>query len=163
MRHEPAGSQAPMPPDVCIPGPRTGQRLAWGVLALLVAAAAAGFFGNGPWNHASLARDGLQVDYEPVVRVRAASDVRLGIGAASPEGVRLVLGFDGRRLRIDDVFPEPVRQRLTADGAELEFETRGPSPGRVALRILPLQPGRYELTVAVDGKPPLRIRQRALP
>lgn len=157
------GRDVALPPEVRVPGRRTAQRCAWGVLAGFVAAAAAGVFGHGPWNRVTRVRDGMQIDYERVLRVGAPSDVRLALERPSPERVRVAVGFDGRRIRIDQVFPEPARQRALPDGAELELESGGTGPAQVALRLVPLHPGRNELRVAVDGGPPARLAQRVLP
>jgi hypothetical protein len=156
-------SGAALPPDVDVPGARTAQRCAWGALALFVAAAAAGVFGHGPWNRVTRAGDGLQVEYDRVLRVGAASELRLALEGPSPERVRLAVAFDGARVRIDDVFPEPARQRALPDGAELEIEIGGKGPAQIALRLLPLEPGRSELRLAVDSRPPARLAQRVLP
>jgi hypothetical protein len=117
--------ESALPPDVRVPGSRTVQHLAWGALALFVAAGAVGLFGNGPWNRATRTGDGIRLEYERVLRVGAGSDVRLALEPPSPDRVRLALAFDARRLRIQQVFPEPRRQRAQPDGAELEFASGG--------------------------------------
>jgi hypothetical protein len=155
--------EAALPPDVRMPGPRTAQYIAWGVLALVVAAGAVGLFGHGPWIRTTRSGDGLQVEYDRVLRLGAVSDLRLALDRPSPDRVRLALGFDGRRMRIQEIFPEPVRQRVLPDGAELEFESGGTGPAQVALRIVPLQVGRSELRLTVGDRPPVRLTHLVLP
>lgn len=147
------------------PGPRTGQRVGWLLLLLMILAAAAGAFGDGPVARASLsASGGVRVDYERIVRRRAPTEIRIVVASAPMPGGSLALEVDGlpgaERLV---PFPAPQHERATAGGARFEIATRGEGPFEIALRNVPRTLGRREFRLVVGLAEPVAIRQLVLP
>jgi hypothetical protein len=147
------------------PGPRTAQRLGWLLLLLVILAAGAGAFGDGPLSRASLpAPGGLRVDYERVVRRRAPTEIR--IVAPLPAGADGALAIDVTALPGQErLVPVPAAQqeRVTASGTRFEIATRGQGPFEIALRNVPRRLGRREIRLAIGLAEPIVIRQLVLP
>jgi hypothetical protein len=89
------------------------ERVAWSVMALLLVAALAGAFGNGPlsWREAGEPGGQLRLDYERFIRNQSPVLLRLrvGPGAADADG-RVRLWISRRYLegfKVEQLTPEP--------------------------------------------------------
>lgn len=122
------------------------QRVAWGVMALVVAAAVAGLFGSGPLATARAETPGLAVEYPRFARDDAESRIALRL-----DGRALWLGREAAdEVTVEAVTPPPAAVRV--DGDRWVYEWTSP-PRRVVLKVRPTRVGHVELRVGavVDG------------
>ena len=128
------------------------QRFAWVVLALMLAAALAGFAGSGPLTRASrAAHDGrFLVDYERFARMQAPSRLRVHFSQEAVRAGEVRIWFDRgyiEKTRLEQIVPPPKgaevgEKRLTyvfavEDGqsAMIIFDLQFQTFGRVSARL----------------------------
>lgn len=133
------------------------ERFGWVMLALIVVAALAGVFGDGPAarrDHRS-AVGSLRVEYDRVVRYGAATVIVVTIGAREPAdsvavfrlGRPFLDGFD-----VEVISPEPVETRATA--GFVEYHLRRAAPGtatRIDLNATPRRRWRQSARLGTDA------------
>jgi hypothetical protein len=162
MRHDDATPSAL--PGVGAPGDRTLQRIGWALLLAFVLAGAAGAFGNGALSRVSVRHPGLTIEYERMLRLLVVSEIRVRFEA--PAGAAARIAVEPTRapeLEVRSVMPEPVSERATALGSVYELAA---VPGRaleVVLRCVPRRPGRSAISIHVEGREPVVLRQWVLP
>jgi hypothetical protein len=156
-------ASAPLPlRGTAAPKTRRGQLVGFGMLWLLVLLGALGVLGNGPLNGAVSQQEGVRVEYERVLHLRASAEFRI---AASPVGPRLRLeieSIDPAELELEPLVPEPTAQLLTARGAVFDFAARSDEI-QIALRETPRRIGLRKVRILVDHGEPVWIRQLILP
>lgn len=145
------------------------ERVAWGLFALMLAAALAGVFGNGPLSHARAGAAGSTIwaEYERLERARneSALDVYLGPGALVDGRVQLSVNREFvDRMNVLRLQPEPDSQILS-DGAVLyEYEARtSGAPLHVAIMYEAAGMGFVPVRIGVDAGPSLEFRQFVFP
>lgn len=139
------------------------ERLAWFVLALLVAAGLLGGFGRGGWlseGRIGTADGLLEFRYQRVQRLLTSSDLEIVAPVRPADGaldVRL-----GRDLlddwQIRTVLPPPAASRGEAGTLLLRFAAGdGPAPV-AALEVEPKRAGLRTITIGAGDGPPARLR-----
>jgi hypothetical protein len=134
----------------------TVEHIAWVAMVLILLAALAGIFGNGPlsWASASSSDSNLVIEYQRFVRNQARSDLRIRIFPEAVEadrGARIWISREYlERSKIASIAPEPEHVESTPDGMiftflvpkqendsvihlRLDIETIGRIRGRVGL------------------------------
>ena len=143
------------------------QRVAWAVIALVLAAAALGAFGRGPISHTSAGdTQTLQIDYERITRHGAANDIAIRIGAAAPRDSIVHLAISRSFIdahHVESIAPEPAQQRIEGDLLVYSFARRNASTMHIELKVRPLGYGARDATVQIVGSSALRIKQFIMP
>jgi hypothetical protein len=142
------------------------QRVAWGLMALIVLAGLLGFLGSGPFGRRSVATpDGtLRVEYERFVRRGTRTTLLIWMQPTQPGASVLALRLaqpylDG--MRVESVFPPPRRVQVGRRHVTLDFDVDSRQPGAVtvAIHVLPAGIGARWAAVGVDAGPELGFRQ----
>lgn len=139
------------------------ERVAWALLALVLAAALLGLFSRGPLSAAEASDpDGaLRVTYERFLRHHAPSTIEVELTPLATRGERVELRLAGPMLRafqIETMRPEPLESRLADDGWVLAFpvQDRG-RPSLLRLEIRPDAIASQRGEISVEGRPPARL------
>jgi hypothetical protein len=145
------------------------QRVAWVVMALIIASAALGLFGNGLLSAATAGDpDGpISVEYERFVRHdgRASFTVRISADQVSGDSVAIWIAADYMAdLEIEQMSPEP--QEVRTDGDRLVYvlahgETSGPLAFDVSFR--PETIGRLSGEAGIVDGPQVTFTQISYP
>lgn len=139
------------------------QRIGWVLVALFLALAGAGLFGNGPLSRAHADNAAGRLDYERFTRFGLSTDLVV-TPAASAHGVtRIEISSDYlEAFRVEHVTPEPAAVRLA--GPNLIYEFASATPGAsISFHITPQRLWRRSTTVTIDGGAPLHISQLTYP
>jgi hypothetical protein len=139
------------------------QRIGWVLVALFLAFALGGLFGNGPLSRAHADGAAGRIDYERFVRYGLSTDVVV-TPTGSADGVnRVEIDADYlEAFRIERVTPEPAVVRMS--GAKLVYEFAGTAPGAsISFHIRPQRLWRHMAAVSIDGGAPLEISQLTYP
>jgi hypothetical protein len=108
----------------------TAQRFGWGVMALLLVTALAGFFGVGPVSHSSAERDGLRLEYERFGRLRHPTTLRFHFSVGERDSATV---FVSRKyfssVQIENVTPHPEKIESDLDWLIYSFPIRQRSGG----------------------------------
>jgi hypothetical protein len=148
------------------------QRVAWAVMALLVAAALGGLLGPGPLTRATAGEPGaLEAEYQRLTRYEDAEvlTLRLAPAVTAPGVVRVSVNREYLdHARVESVMPAP--ERTEAAEGRVVFAFRVAEPGRpldVSFTLKPRRIGPTEARLRVEspGAPgrEVRFRQFAYP
>jgi hypothetical protein len=142
------------------------QRVAWGLMAVLVLAGLLGLLGSGPLGRRSVTTpDGtVRVEYERYLRRGTPTMLLIRMRPTNPGAPVLALRLAQPyldRMRVERVFPPPRRVQAGRDHVTLDFEVdaRQPGPLTVAIHMLPEGIGGRWAAVAVGAGPELGFRQ----
>jgi hypothetical protein len=134
------------------------ERAGQGVIALALALAALGLFGEGPLARRARATADARatVRWERVARTGATTTVRVRHEAGgTPVRVTLPAALLAQ-FDVEDAVPAAREARATRAGLELAFALG--AGGEASVRLAPRGPGRLRDTLRVDGAPvPLEI------
>jgi hypothetical protein len=145
----------------------TFERIGWGLLALLLAAALAGLFGKGPLSYTQLhSDDGWWLDYERFGRRVSPMTLKLHLPAsASDQQVQVWL--DRQYLaacQIQQITPEPLETRLDADGLVYVFASQAQSDlVQIVFHLEPQEFGFLSGRLGINEEPPLAFDQLIYP
>jgi hypothetical protein len=139
------------------------QRIGWVLVALFLALAGAGLFGNGPLSHAHADNGTGRLDYERFTRYGLSTDL-LVTPASSTHGVtRVQISGDYlEAVRVEHITPEPAAVRLAGPNVIYEFASAAPGAS-ISFHISPQRLWRHSATVTIDGGAPLEISQLTYP
>jgi len=150
------------------------QRVGWGVMALLVLAAAAGLTGSGPLSHASAGTPGgpLRLGYDRFLHAEGLTTLEVHLGGSNGNGAKS--GDGERRIWISRAYlekvpversvPEPERVEVGPDRVTYVFaETASGSPALVTFYGSVRTVGRVEGHIGLPEGPSLRFRQFVYP
>ena len=144
------------------------ERVGWVVMALVLAAALLGLFGDGPLSRAQAgsART-LSAEYDRLVRSSAPTQLRLLVHPSVATQGEVRLRIDRtllEHMELDSILPEPARQVAGPHHAEFVFPIEpGNAPAQIDIRYRPATFGRQRGTVSIAGAHALRIDQYAYP
>lgn len=128
------------------------ERVGWVVMTLVIVAALAGLFGNGPLSRANATSGNLHVEYERFLRHQARAEVRI---AARSEGNELRVWISrgyAEGMEIHQIAPEPARVEMHADRLVYVFASDEESgPREVMFRFDVAKPWRLEGEIGVEG------------
>jgi hypothetical protein len=145
------------------------ERVAWAVMALLIAAALLGLFGTGPLSRTTAGDEAgpLWLEYERFARVLAPAVLTVHVGPAAARDRTLRLWVDRRYLEsveLQQVTPQP---HSTAAGLErLIYDFRLAEGERAAAITFNMRPSRFGSLpgrVGLIGGPAVRFQQFVYP
>lgn len=139
------------------------QRVGWGAMAAVVAAALAGAFGDGPASRRVLLDDGARVVFDRTIRQRSPTTVEIRV----PPGLRgeVAVALDSRyvaAMRLQRVVPFPSRVESGGGTTTFVFAARDGSLDAI-FDFKPAAAGELESEASVAGRSIGRIAQRVLP
>jgi hypothetical protein len=139
------------------------QRIGWALVALFLALALGGLFGNGPFSRAHAAGAAGRVEYQRFVRNGLSTDL-IVTPTGSAQGVNRV-EIDAHYLeafRIERITPEPAAVRM--NGPRIVYEFASAAPGAsISFHIRPQRLWRQTSGVSIDGGAPVEISQLTYP
>ncbi|HWP35669.1 MAG TPA: hypothetical protein VNM66_08735 [Thermodesulfobacteriota bacterium] len=144
----------------------TLQRIGWGAMALVVAAALLGLFGSGPLSRAAAGDErSLRVTYERFARREAATELTLRVAAGAPERVRV--WFDRSyldRFAVEAIAPRPESEDQGPERVVYVFRVgAAEAPVAVTFGLRPRRAGLAHARVGVVAGPSLAFRQFVYP
>ena len=138
------------------------ERVGWGVMAIVVAAALLGAFGGGLLSHTEArGADGLVVDYHRMARTQSPEELTVYLPARrGMRSLRISAAFLAR-ARLLEVDPAPIRVRLGEEERELLFDVEGgvarDGALAVVLRVEYRRAGAVDGWMAAGGGAPVRV------
>ena len=139
------------------------QRIGWVLVALFLAFAVAGLFGNGPLSRVHIQNAAGRIDYERFTRYGLSTDLVVTpvSGAQGVSRVAISANYlEG--FRIERTTPQPAAVRMT--GPDIVYEFASAAPGAsISFHIRPQQLWRHSAAVTIDGGAPLHISQLTYP
>lgn len=143
------------------------ERVGWLALAVIAAAALAGFFGNGPLSHASVSGPNLEVGYQRYARNQGATSLEVAVAPAAFAGGEAEVWLSGAVMRsyeVDRVRPQPATTRNRDGGVAYVFETTDEESALEATFTLrPDDIGRQRGAVAAGRGRPVEFAQFVYP
>lgn len=144
------------------------ERVGWCVIALLLAAALAGAFGNGALSQARIGVErGFTLEYDRLLRSSAPAMLRFHVQPALRRDGVVRLRIDRTlldRMEIESIVPEPVRQ-VTGRGYTEFIVAAAPdgAPVSIDLRYRASTFGRFRGNVSVAGEHAVAVDQFVYP
>jgi hypothetical protein len=134
------------------------ERIAWVVMAAIIATAMLGLFSVGPLSNGRATDPGnsIQVEYSRFMRLSAAQTFRIHLAAPS-DG--FALEFDRaftEMLKLERVTPEPVRA-LAGERLRLEFASSSGQPAVVIVHAEPIRFGPAMFRVSLGAAAPAEL------
>ena len=139
------------------------QRIGWVLVALFLAFAVAGLFGNGPLSRAHADNGAGRLDYQRFTRFGLSTDLVV-TPAASAHGItRIAISRDYlEAFRVEHLTPEPAAVRLAGPNIIYEFASAAPGAA-ISFHITPQRLWRRSVTITIDDGAPLHISQLTYP
>ena len=139
------------------------QRVGWVLVALFLALAVGGVFGNGPLSRAHADSDAGRLDYERFTRYGLSTDLVVTPVRSAHGVTRVEISGDYlEAFRIERITPEPAAVRMSGPNIVYEFASAGPGAS-ISFHMRPQRLWRKTATIAIDGGAPLRISQLTYP
>lgn len=138
------------------------------VMVVFVTAGLAGVFGRGPFSHRTetSAESALSVDFEPIARSQAPTQVTFHIdnSSESPE-INLFIGANSiEPMGLQRIGPQPIASKAVQDGITLTFAIPpGTRNAEIRLMLEPSSLGENQLIAQLDEHAPIRWTQFILP
>ena len=144
------------------------ERVGWVAMAMVVAAAVAGVFSEGPlsWSSAQQRSTGVELRYERFVRRGGPTSLDLVVPARHAERGAVAVWIDREYLnevRIDDITPTPDSATGADGGVVYEFAVRDAAALEVSFDVTPDAIGFRTGRVGLSDKEPMRFRQAFYP
>lgn len=139
------------------------QRIGWALLALFLAFALGGLFGNGPLSRSHADSAAGRIEYERFVRYGLSTDLVV-TPTGSARGVnRIALDADYlEAFRVERITPEPASVRISGARIVYEFSSTAPDAA-IAFHMRPQRLWRQTSAVSIDGGAPVEISQLTYP
>jgi hypothetical protein len=144
------------------------EHVGWVVILLILVAAVAGLFGDGPLSRAEAASaDGaLHARYDRMERHGAPASITVEVRRAAMPGERFRLAVGQRFLgtvSLDGIDPAPARAFGDTSWAVYEFERPPRDDARIVFRFEPRELWTTDVAFALESRAPLRFRQFVFP
>ena len=139
------------------------QRVGWVMVALFLAMAVAGLFGNGPLSRAHADGAAGRIEYERFLRYGLSTDLVITPAGAAHGVNRIEIDTEYlEAFRVEHITPEPAAARMT--GTRLLYEFASAAPGAsISISIRPQRLWRHRASITIDGGAPLEISQLTYP
>ena len=143
------------------------QRVGWVVITLVLVAALAGLFGNGPLSHASASAGNLQVRYDRFVHADAPATLNIDVTNLASNVARLTIDrsllepMDVQRMQ-----PRPSRTRAAGNAVVFEFDVSDARTLHVLIDASPQSPALASGSISVlesGAASTVRIQQLIYP
>ena len=142
------------------------ERSGWATIALLVAAALAGLFGDGPLAHATSRNGAATLEYDRTVRYGTSATLTLSLPPAAGGDTMATVSIDRAFLDnvdVEHIVPEPVETRASSTLVEYHFRrVESQAPLRVEFSVKGTTVGPRHARVGTSLGP-IVIRQFVLP
>ena len=138
------------------------------IMVLFVAAGLAGFMGRGPYSHKTekSPESGLAVDFEPVARSQAATQITLHVSNPTSGPTRdIFIGTNTvEPMGLQHILPQPIATKAVQDGMVLTIPVPpGTTDAKIRLMLEPVTIGPNELVARLEGAAPLHWTQFVVP
>ncbi|HEX5545172.1 MAG TPA: hypothetical protein VFX10_06700 [Nitrospira sp.] len=147
----------------------TFQRIGWTGMAVIVLAALAGVFGNGPLAHTEVTADPhtVRLFYDRFGRYEGELVLQLWLGPETTTTNRVTVEIDRTYWAshaVEQISPEPLTSSIGDDGFRYTFETNTPStPAVIVFRLRPKYLGALEGRIRVNDVGLLQFHQFMFP
>ena len=140
------------------------QRVGWVMVALFLAMAVAGLFGNGPLSRVHADNGAGRLDYQRFTRYGLSTDLVVTPAAgAHHDVIRVEISGDYlEAFHVEHVTPDPVAMRLAGPNIVYEFASGAPGAS-ISFHLTPQRLWRRSATVTIDGGAPLEVSQLTYP
>jgi hypothetical protein len=139
------------------------QRIGWALVALFLASAAAGLFGNGPLSRAHADNGAGRLEYQRFTRYGLTTDLVITPAGGANGITRVEITGDYlEAFHVERITPEPAAVRMTGPNIVYEFATTAPGAS-IAFHVNPQRLWRRSATIKIDGGAPLEISQLTYP
>lgn len=139
------------------------QRIGWALVALFLALAVAGLFGNGPLSRAHADSGAGRLDYQRFTRYGLSTDLVVTPKGSANGVTRIEISSDYlEAFRVEHITPEPAAVRLAGPNVIYEFASAAPGAS-ISFHISPQRLWRRSATVTIDGGAALEISQLTYP
>ncbi|MFM8321656.1 MAG: hypothetical protein ACKOC5_12150 [Chloroflexota bacterium] len=131
------------------------ERAGWLVIALLLALAALGLFGEGLLSRRQIDAGVLQMEYQRFVRYGAAAELRVTLAPGAAQDGQAQIALDRRYLghfQLEQVLPEP--SSVDVQGHQVVFRfawSRPEQPFIASFLLIPQRVGRVQSSLAAAG------------
>jgi len=143
------------------------QRIAWAIMALILAATLAGAFGSGPLAHSKVggAPNGLSLEYDRIARYGAPAPLDFLVTSPAANGeLRLWIARDFLDVvEMQRVTPEPSTQEVSGDRVVYVFKATGSAAFRIRFEVEPNSLWSHTGRAGVGDQPPITFSQFVLP
>lgn len=143
------------------------QRVAWGVVTLLVLAALLGLFGPGVLSRAHTASAGgaIRAQYHRFVRYEDPTTLDLEVRPSGGEQLRLWLSRDYvQSSGIQQIIPPPESVEAGPDRYTYVFRLENPGePVSISYQLMPARMGRLDGQIGLEGADAIRVGQFVYP
>ncbi len=138
------------------------------VMVLFIAAGLAGLLGHGPLSHHTTksAESGLAVDFEPIARSNAATQVTFHIDNPTEQPtLDLFISTNVvEPMGLQRVVPDPIRSRLVKNGIVLTVGVpTGTQDAELRLMMMPDTMGPNQLEARLEDHAPIKWTQFIVP
>ncbi|WP_158742459.1 hypothetical protein [Acidisphaera sp. L21] len=135
---------------------RRAEQVGRWIMVLFVAAGIAGFLGRGPYSHetAKSIGTGLTVDFEPVTRSQAGTQVTFNLDNASASStIDIFVGTNiVEPMGLQRIEPQPLQTRLVDGGMVMTIPVApGTRDAKLRLMLQPMSLGPNELVAQREG------------
>jgi hypothetical protein len=138
------------------------KRIVWALLALLIAAALAGFLGSGPSSKAITRTAGLQIDYDRIVRYNAPAHLLLTVPGGKEDLELSIQTAFVKNIELSRIDPEPKEMRLSGDTHTWVFPRRE-ERSAIFINYRPQAFGSQKILLHVKDADAMQIQQFCLP
>ena len=139
------------------------KRVGWAVMALLIAAALAGFLGPGPYSETSAeGPGGLHIEYQRICRYNAPAHFNLKVPGGKEDLEISVSAKFIKEIELEQIDPEPKEMRLDGEKHTWIF-ARGESASEVMIHFRPQAFGKKLVRLEVKDAGALELQQFFMP
>lgn len=140
-------------------------RVAWIIGVVLILAAAAGLFGNGPLSHRTVSTPGgaMEVDYQRFARDGGTTSLVARVAPGQSQEGKVEIWISNQylgKVRVEQVTPEAESRKFRDQGVAFSFSSPDSrSQLQVRFRLRPDSVGPQHGEVGLGNRPPLRVSQ----
>ena len=140
------------------------QRVGWVVMLLIVLAALAGLFGDGPLAKARVSVPGLQLDFERFARHAATTQLRVQVHPTQSEARLWISRSFIEGHEIQGITPEPDQMTTAGDSLWLTFPVAQPSREMtITFDLQPIAMWGRQGSIGLEAGPSLEFTQFIYP
>jgi hypothetical protein len=145
------------------------ERVAWTIMALVIAAALLGLFGTGPLSRTTAGDEAgpLWLEYERFARLLAPAPLRVHLGPGAARDKPVLVWIDRRyieNLELQQVTPEPDSMEVGDERLIFSFQwAEGNGPAAVTFNMRPSRVGSLSGRVGLINGTAIKIQQFVYP
>jgi hypothetical protein len=145
------------------------ERVAWAVMALLIAAALIGLFGTGPLSRTTAGDEAgpMWLEYERFARLLAPAPLRVHLGPDAARDGTVLMWIDRQyidSLELQQVTPEPESMEVGAERLIFTFRlAEGDGAALITFNMRPIHVGSLSGRVGLINLPAVPLQQFIYP